>query len=74
MILTSISITRLVLKQKTENKRENIIIHNHVSVTKNKNLESENNPITIMNTFWSTELNFGLFLSREVSLCVPETK
>ena len=45
----------------------------HVSDTKNKNPESENNHITITNTFWSTELNSGPFLSHGVSICVSET-
>ena len=40
---------------------------------KNKNPQSENNHITIMNTFWSTELNFRLILSHGGSICVSET-
>ena len=39
-----------------------------------KNLESENNHITIMNTFWSTELNSRPILSHEGSICVSETQ
>ena len=39
-----------------------------------KNLESENNHITIMNTFWSTELNSRPILSHEGSICVSEAQ
>ena len=46
----------------------------HVSVIKNKNPQSENNHITIMNTFWSTELNSRPILSHEGSICVSETQ
>ena len=46
----------------------------HVSVIKNKNPQSENNHITITNTFWSTELNFRLILSHGGSICVSETR
>ena len=43
-------------------------------VQTNKNPQSENNHITIMNTFWSTELNFRLILSHAGSICVSETR
>ena len=42
-------------------------------IQKSKNSESENNHITIMNTFWSTELKFRHILSHEGSNCALET-
>ena len=33
-----------------------------------KNTESENNHITIVNTFWFTEFNFGLFQGFDLPL------
>ena len=53
------------------------IFRNCVSMNRfqrHKNSEPENNHITITNTFWSTEFNFGPFLSHEVSICVSESQ
>ena len=36
--------------------------------------ESDNDHITITNTFWSTELNSRPILSHEGSICVSETQ
>ena len=51
------------------------IIKNVIHVWTEKKILNlkNNNRITIVNTFWFTELIFELFLSHEVSMCVSET-